>query len=97
MRLDDLSDVLRFLSAAFPDNRLTIDDMIAENDRVAVRWTAYNTHTGGEFMGIPPSGNTANIGGTTIYRLVNGRIAELWYNADVLGFLQQLGVSSPLG
>jgi len=92
-----LKQFVQMVALAFPDNRLTIDDLLAENDRVAVRWTSYNTHTGGDFLGIPPTGKPAVFGGTTIYRLVNGRIAELWYNADVMGLLHQLGVPSPLG
>ena len=85
------------VATVFPDNRLTIDDLLAEGDRVAVRWTSYNTHTGGEFFGIPPSGRTAVFTGTTIYRVVNGKIVELWYNADTMGLLTQLGAPSPLG
>jgi predicted ester cyclase len=92
-----LKQFVQVVAASFPDNRLTIEDMLAEGDRVAVRWTSYNTHTGEPFFGIPPSGNTAVFTGTIIYRLVNGRIAELWYNADALSLFHQLGVPLPLG
>jgi predicted ester cyclase len=92
-----LKQFIQVVAASFPDNRLTIDDMLAEGDRVAVRWTSHNIHTGTAFFGIPPSGNTAVFTGTTIYRLLNGRIAELWYNADALALFHQLGVPLPLG
>jgi len=76
---------------AFPDARVTIEDQVAEGDRVASRWTATGTHTG-ELMGIPPTGNRVTITGVTINRIVGGRIAEDWYQGDDLGMLRQLGV-----
>jgi steroid delta-isomerase-like uncharacterized protein len=75
---------------AFPDMRLQIDDIIAEGDRVATRWTARGTHEG-ELFGIPASGKQATVTGMTIDRIVDGRIAESWNNWDTLGLLQQLG------
>jgi predicted ester cyclase len=92
-----LKQFVQVVAASFPDNHLTIDDVVAEGDRVAVRRTSYNTHTGEPFFGISPSGNTAVFTGTTVYRLVDGRIAELWYNADALALFHQLGVPLPLG
>jgi steroid delta-isomerase-like uncharacterized protein len=92
-----LKQFIGMVATVFPDNHLTVDDLVAEGDRVAVRWTSYNTHTGGDFFGIPPAGRTAVFSGTTIYRLVDGKIAELWYNADTMGLLTQLGAPSPLG
>ncbi|MDX6438862.1 MAG: hypothetical protein QOF45_1445 [Gaiellaceae bacterium] len=76
---------------AFPDLRLTIEDQIADDDRVATRWSARGTH-GGELMGMPATGKQATVTGITIDRIVNGRIAESWTNWDTLGMLQQLGV-----
>lgn len=70
---------------------------MAEGDKVTVRWTSYNTHSGAEFYGIPPSGKRVVLTGTTIYRLIDGKVAELWHNEDLLGMLIQLGVPSPLG
>lgn len=92
-----LGQFVQFSGAVFPDNHLTIEDMLAEGDKVTVRWTSYNTHSGAEFYGIPPSGKRVVLTGTTIYRLIDGKVAELWHNEDLLGMLIQLGVPSPLG
>jgi steroid delta-isomerase-like uncharacterized protein len=75
---------------AFPDVRLSIDDEIAEGDRVVTRWTARGTHQA-ELFGIPATGKQATVTGMTIDRIVEGRIAESWTNWDTLGLLQQLG------
>jgi steroid delta-isomerase-like uncharacterized protein len=79
-----------FLSA-FPDSQVTIDDMIAEGDRVATKKTFTGTHTG-EFMGIPASGNRVTLQFVDILRLRDGRIIEHWLSMDQLSFMQQLGV-----
>jgi steroid delta-isomerase-like uncharacterized protein len=75
---------------AFPDVRLTIDDQIAEGDRVVTRWTARGTHQA-ELFGIPATGKQSTVTGMTIDRIVEGRIVESWTNWDTLGLLQQLG------
>ena len=80
---------------AFPDLDRRIEDLFADGDRVAVRWTATGTHTG-DFMGIPPSGTTATSSGITIFRIADGRIVEEWGHSDMLGLLQQLG-AIPVG
>jgi steroid delta-isomerase-like uncharacterized protein len=79
-----------FLSA-FPDSQVTVDDMIAEGDRVATKKTFTGTHTG-EFMGIPASGNRVTLQFVDILRLRDGRIIEHWLSMDQLSFMQQLGV-----
>ena len=79
-----------FLSA-FPDSQVTIDDMIAEGDRVATKKTFRGTHTG-EFMGIAPTGNRVTLQYVDILRLRGGRIIEHWLSMDQLSFMQQLGV-----
>lgn len=78
------------MSAAFPDLVRTIEDLVAEGDKVAARWTARGTHTG-DFMGLPPSGSVATSSGITVFRIADGRIAEEWSESDMLGLLQQLG------
>jgi steroid delta-isomerase-like uncharacterized protein len=75
---------------AFPDVRLSIEEEIAEDDRVVTRWTARGTHQA-ELFGIPATGKQATVTGITIDRIVDGRIAESWTNWDTLGLLQQLG------
>jgi steroid delta-isomerase-like uncharacterized protein len=76
---------------AFPDMRMTIDDMAADGDRVVLRWTARGTNTG-EMMGMPATGKSATVTGIIFNRLAAGKIAEGWGNFDALGMLQQLGV-----
>jgi steroid delta-isomerase-like uncharacterized protein len=78
-------------AGAFPDMRMTIDDMAADGDRVVLRWTARGTNTG-EMMGMPATGKRATVTGIVINRLAGGKIVEGWTNFDALGMLQQLGV-----
>lgn len=79
------------LRQAFPDLHLTIDDQVAEGDRVVTRWTARGTHTG-TFQGTPPTGKHGTMTGIDIDRVIDGRAVECWTNTDELGLLQQLGV-----
>ena len=75
---------------AFPDVQMSVEDQIAEGDMVATRWIASGTHQG-ELMGIAPSGNRVTVSGTSIERIVNGKIEETWDNYDALGMMQQIG------
>ena len=77
------------LCAAFP-GPVTIEDMVAEEDKVAVRWTWRGTHTG-EFWGIAPTRKQVTMTGISIIRIVGGKIVEEWGESDNLGFMQQLG------
>ncbi|MCY4087960.1 MAG: ester cyclase [Actinomycetia bacterium] len=74
---------------AFPDFRATIDDEIAEGDRVVLRFTAHGTHEG-EFRGIPPTGKRVTWTGINIYRLEGGKIVERWVCEDGLSLMEQL-------
>jgi steroid delta-isomerase-like uncharacterized protein len=76
---------------AFPDLHITINDQVAEGDKVASRWTATGTHKG-QLMGIAPSGKHATITGMILDRYQNGKLVESWANYDMFGMLQQLGV-----
>ncbi|TET40562.1 MAG: ester cyclase [Dehalococcoidia bacterium] len=78
------------LRASFADIQCTIEDMVAEEDKVAVRWTWHGTHTG-EFWGIAPTGKQVTITGINVLRIVGGKIVEEWGESDFLGFMQQLG------
>jgi len=84
------------LHMAFPDVRLTIEDMVAEGDKVAVRWAWSGTHRG-EYMGIAPTGKEVTYTGITIHRITGGKIVESWDEVDNLGLMQQLGVAPPPG
>jgi len=75
----------------FPDFRLIVEDEIAAGDKVAARWTMTGTQKG-EAFGIPATGRQVRHSGMTFYRLSNAKIAELWFLADTLGMMQQLGV-----
>src|SRR5690242_5508337 len=77
------------LRQAFSDLRFTIQDMVVEGSRVAVRWTWRGTHQGA-FAGIAPTGRLASNEGIAIYRVEDGKIAEAWAQMDRLGVLQQL-------
>jgi predicted ester cyclase len=76
---------------AFPDSHVTIEDMIAEGDRVVSKKTFNGTHTG-ELNGIPPTGNRVSIQYVDIMRLREGQIVEHWLSMDQPSFLRQLGV-----
>ena len=82
--------------AAFPDVHISIDAMIAEGDKVVMRLIVTGTHTGGDYMGIAPTGRQFKMSAIIISRLVNGKIVEQWENADLLGQLQQLGAIPPV-
>jgi steroid delta-isomerase-like uncharacterized protein len=81
---------------AFPDLQTTIEDLIAEGDKVAVRQTWRGTHTG-NFLGIPPTGKQVVFTSTEFYRVAGGKLAEEWVELDMLGLLQQLGAIPSMG
>jgi len=75
---------------ALPDLHLTIDDQVAEGDRVVTRWTGSGTHRG-DLLGIPPTGRSVSVTGMLISRIEGGKFVEEWVNWDTLGLLQQVG------
>lgn len=81
---------------AFPDLHATVEDQVADEDTVAVRFTVRATHKG-EFHGLPPTGRQMTMTGIDIQRIADGKIAENWANLDALGLLQQLGALPPMG
>jgi len=76
---------------AFPDLRMNVDLILAENDLVAVRWTATGTNTGAG-NGLPATGKFVRITGQATFRFVDGKIAEEWATGDTLGIMRQLGL-----
>ena len=80
----------------FPDVASTIEDLIAEGDKVVARWRSRATHQG-EYMGIPPSGEAVEFTGISVYRIEGGKIAESWNSEDQLGLLRQIGAVPELG
>ena len=83
--------VIAMVREALPDLRETVDDLVAEDDRVVFRWTVTATHER-DFMGTPATGKRIEFSGIEIYRIADGRIAERWGVFDRLGMLRQLGV-----
>jgi predicted ester cyclase len=71
--------------------KYTIEDVVAEGDRVVVRWTNSGTHIG-VFAGIPPTGRSFVIAGIDIYRVADGKLAEHWHVVDQLAMMAQLGL-----
>jgi steroid delta-isomerase-like uncharacterized protein len=76
---------------AFPDVHLTVEDVFALGDRVAVRWVSRGTHLG-PLMGIPPTQRRIEIMGISIFRIAEHQVAEEWEGFDTMGLMQQLGV-----
>jgi steroid delta-isomerase-like uncharacterized protein len=76
--------------AGFPDCRLVLEDLLAEGDRVAARWTFRGTHAGG-FLGIAPTGKPVSMSAIEVNRVADGKVVEHWVALDQLGLLQQLG------
>jgi steroid delta-isomerase-like uncharacterized protein len=93
--IDGLRQEVQSLHAAFPDFRMTIEDIGMSGDRVFVRWTVRGTHRG-TFMGIAPTNNRAEIPGISINRIAGGKIAEHRDSYDSLALFQALGVVPPL-
>lgn len=81
---------------AFPDLHITIDDVIADGDQVAMRWTSRGTHRG-DLMGLAPTGQQVEVTGISIDRWENGKLAESWSNWDTIGLMRQLGAAPAPG
>ena len=77
--------------AGFPDWRNVVEDIVAEGDKVVVRWTLCGTHTG-EWVGFAPTNKQTSGDGTFILRIDGGKVVEWWQHRDMYGILLQLGV-----
>ncbi len=84
------------LRQGFPDLHFAIQEMVAEDSRVVVRWTSHGTH-GGMFAGTAPTGRQVSNEGIGIYRVEDGKIVESWSQVDRLGVLQQIGALPNIG
>jgi steroid delta-isomerase-like uncharacterized protein len=78
------------MRAGIPDARVRVEDILAEDDRVAIRVTLEGTHTG-DGLGVPPTGRRVSIQGIIIARMANGQMVEAWNSYDQLGLLRQIG------
>ena len=88
---EEYKQVYGMFLSILQDTRITIEDMIAEGDKVMTRATLSAVHMG-ELDGIPPTGNSVKLSGFTVFRLVDGKIAEEWEAWDWWGLYQQLGM-----
>jgi len=95
---EGFKEYMRSVRAAFPDFHNRIEELIAENDRVAARLTYTGTHQG-EVLGIVPTGRRVSYAGVALFRVVENRIAAVWVLGDVHGLVQQLrgGVTASAG
>lgn len=84
------------LTSGASDIKTTAEDMVAEGDKVAVRWQGSAKHTG-EFMGVPATGKQIVWTGISIIRIEGGKIAEEWGEMDLMGVMQQIGAVPPSG
>lgn len=75
--------------SAFPDTRYEVDDLIAENDRVVVRWRLLGTHLG-DFRGTAATGRSITLKGIAIYRVAEGKLMERWVVYDLHGLIEQI-------
>ena len=82
--------------AAFPDVRIAVDDVIAADDKVVLRWHSEGTHRG-ELAGLAPTGAHASVTGISIDRWQGGKVVESWTEWDNLGLARQLGAAPPEG
>lgn len=93
---EGLKQLFTMYQAAFPDTVMTIEDQVAEGDKVVTRWTARGTHKG-DLMGIPPTGKEVTVTGIDISRFADGKEVEHWGQFDLMGMMQQIGVVPPPG
>lgn len=91
-----MNDIITACRAAFLHLNVTVEDMVADGDKVAARFTAHGIHKG-SFMSLPPTGKPITMTGIEIFRIEDGRIAELWGEANLLGLMVQLGVIPSFG
>jgi len=92
--LEGGKQVHRLTLAAMPDFQTAIEDLVAEGDKVVMRFTATGTFKN-EFMGLPPTGKLIKFTGISIFRLAGGKIVEHWAQEDELGLMRQLGAIPP--
>ena len=88
---EEMKGTVRMVTAAFPDNRHEVDEVMVDGDRVVLRCTLKGTHEG-PFMGIPPTGRKIEVTEIHMYRLADGKAVEHRVGRDDLGAMRQLGI-----
>lgn len=92
--IEEFKRYLATYLAAFPDTSATIEDVIAEGDKVVSRYTVRGTHTGTTEEYGPPTGKQIVMEGITLYHFSAGKLAEMWDSYDTLAVMQQLGLTT---
>jgi predicted ester cyclase len=90
-----VKDVLRLYTRAFPDMRVTVEELIGERDLVAARFTGQGTHLG-ELFGTPPTGRKIVFNGIDVIRFRDGKAVEVWHQGDDMIGLMQIGIKLPI-
>jgi steroid delta-isomerase-like uncharacterized protein len=90
---EELKHYVSIYRSAFPDIQDTVEDIVAEGDKVVVRWKSSGTHQG-EFMGVAPTGRHVTFTGMRLFRIADNKIVESWVNIDERGLREQLGAVS---
>jgi steroid delta-isomerase-like uncharacterized protein len=91
--IEELKHYVSTYRTAFPDIQDTVEEIVAEGDKVVVRWRSRGTHQG-EFMGVAPTGREVAFTGMRLFRIAENKIAESWVNLDERGLQEQLGAVS---
>ena len=91
--IEGMKEIITTCRAAFEHLNVTIEDMIAEGNNVAVRFTARGVHKG-DFMNLSATGKPITMTGIEIFRIKDGKITEIWGEANLFGLMQQLGIIS---
>jgi steroid delta-isomerase-like uncharacterized protein len=91
--LEELKHYVSIYHTAFPDIQDTVEDIVAEGDKVVVRWTSGGTNQG-EFMSVPPTGRHVTFSGMRLFHIAEKKIVESWVNIDERGLQEQLGAVS---
>lgn len=91
--LEELKHYVGIYRNAFPDIQDIVEDIVAEGDKVVVRWMSSGTHQG-EFMGVAPTGRHVTFTGMRLFRIADNKIVESWVNIDERGLQEQLGAVS---
>ena len=94
MSFEDEVKYAAMFQAAFPDFRVTVDEMVAEGDRVVTLFTMYGTHEG-QIFGVSPTGKQVTVKAVTMKRIANGKLVEEWSPVDILPLMQQIGANPP--
>jgi len=92
--ISGLKDLITSLRTAFPDLEATVEEQVAEGDKVVSKVTMSGTHEG-EFMGIPATGKPFTVPGVSIWEVRGGQLISEWVNWDSMGMMQQLGLAPP--